>query len=389
MTAFVRLLLVGLAALSLSGAAEAARVPGRVTSIRIRSATGVTARVTRPATVRQIVKWFNTLPRFVARPCPYPVHQPPDVTFDFRHAGGVVLHAVDHLPGACSGEITYGNDGQVGYAPLADGNFVARVSKLIGVDIDRSATTAGNKRLAKRDAAHLLELVVRPPGSRRVAKPPNALLAHAASIPGTPTLVDLHRIWKVRMSGDAVVAFERAHRPHGSRIGETGSGDQSQQIAFSFPALGRRVSSRELVLNIVPLASGWTGIRIDAQDVWVVARSRGEVVPGGVTMIDIRKGSLLVHRVSAPWKVARIIRWFDALPLSPPGVYHCPAMTARLRERILFRGGPEMQVLARASAMPFGAASGPCNPIAFGVDGHSFPALDGGRFLIRVEKLLR
>src|ERR1700687_3635030 len=152
MVALVRLLAVGLAALALCGATEAARVPPGVNSIGVRSATGVTTSVTRPVAVRQIVKWFNALPRFVARPCPYPVYKPPDVGFDFRAAGGgVVLHAVDHDPGTCSGSITYTTVGQVKYAALADDNFVARVSRLTSVDVDPSARTAGNERLAKRD----------------------------------------------------------------------------------------------------------------------------------------------------------------------------------------------------------------------------------------------
>src|SRR5579871_6477026 len=128
MTALHRLLAVGLVALTLSGAAAAARVPSDVGSIEIHSAAGVSATVSRPAYVRQIVKWFDGLPRFVARPCPYPTYQPPDLTFDFRIAGSVALHAVDHVPGTCAGEITY--DGGVA---LADDNFVARVEKLIGV----------------------------------------------------------------------------------------------------------------------------------------------------------------------------------------------------------------------------------------------------------------
>ena len=393
MGALPRLLALLAAALSLHAAGG--RVPAGVRSIAIRNASGVTATVARPASVRLIVEWFDALPRFVARPCPYLMGPtPPDVVFDFRAAGGdVLLHAVDHAPGTCPGEIAYGNDLDVKYAPLADDSFVARVSRLLGVRLGARLTTATNERLAKRDAAKLLRLARVPGGSRRVSRAPAPELGYASSSPGTPSLAHLHRIWRVREPASAVFAFERAHRPHGSKLTATGTADwgrnSSQQLTFSFPAIAHRVSTRELVVDIVPLTNGWTGIRIDAQDAWVVTRPVGEVVPAGVRMIDIRKGSRLVHRVTAPRKVATIIRRFDALPLSPMGNYPCKILIAGPPERILFRGGPEMQVLARASGFPFGALSGGCNPIAFSAGGHSFPPLLGGRFLIRVEKLLR
>ena len=411
MTALVRLLAVGLLALTLSAAAEAAHVSPGVKSIRIRSATGITTIVTPGGVIREIVQAFDALPRFVARPCPSPGYAAPDVSFDFRTADGrVVIHAVDHAPGTCGGSITY-TEGHVKHAALADDNFVARLAKLIG-DIDPIARTVANERLAERDAPRLLRLAVMPPGSRPVSMPLIKALADSGSPPVVASDVDLQRIRKVRMPVSAVFAFERAHAPRGARITriDTGGGYRAHPhsawhttagLTFSFPAFKHRVKARELSVSIVSLTPHWTGIRIDASDEWVVARAPNEVVPAGVRTITVRrvpppptamypdpKGKpRLAHRVTSRRQVATIIRWFDKLPVSQEscGPYIPPQGDY---ERIAFLDGSG-HVLARANAYPYGAVSGTCTPIEFSIGGKSFAPLLGGRFLIRVERLLR
>ena len=51
--------------------------------------------------------------------------------------------------------------------------------------------------------------------------------------------------------------------------------------------------------------------------------------------------------------------------------------------------GGSGQVVARAKDWLYGTLSTACAPISFSVGRHSFPPLVGGRFLIRVENLLR
>src|SRR5438270_4165695 len=136
MSALTRLLAVVLAALGMSGAASVARTPAGVASVHIHSDAGVTVTVTRPADVSQIVRWFDALPPFVALPCPMALGYPPDVSFVFRDsAGRVVRRAVDHAPGSCESEVTYGNTAR------ADHGFVANVSRLLGVSFDPNAQT--------------------------------------------------------------------------------------------------------------------------------------------------------------------------------------------------------------------------------------------------------
>ncbi len=392
-----RLLTVLVAAFTLQAVPAAAhpngaRVPPGTRLIAIHSATGVSVRVTKPAEIRQIVAWFDALPRFVPRPCPYPVRKPPTVTFVFEGKNDSFLgRAVDHLPGACSSMIEFTNDGQVKYAPLADDGFVARVARLLGVDLGSRPTTAENRRAARRAAAKLLRLVTVPAGARSVAKPPVKALGSAASTPGTSELVDRHRIWKVHESVDKVFAFEHGHRPAGSRLTGTGTSDYgpnpSEDLVFSFPPLAGRLASRELDVNMVPLPNGWTGIRADAQVVWVVVRPPRQVLPAGRIDSIVVVAPRLTRTVTDPARVAKIVRWFDALPIvQPGGLYACPAI-AGPSVRFAFAGA-DGTVLARADVMYLGGLSTPCNPIRWSVGGHRKTALVGGRFLRRVESLL-
>ena len=385
MTALVRLLAVLIASLGLSGAAATSRVAGGVSSIRITSATGVAVTVTRRSAVRQIVTWFDALPHFVARPCPYLVHQPPDVTFKFRGAGGgVTLHAVDHVPGTCSGSIAYGNDGQVKYAPLADDNFVARVSKLIGVNFDGSQTEQ-NKRAATRDVARILRLAIVPPGSHRVAAPPH----QASPFVGVTNFADRNRAWAVPMSVGSVDAFEKAHLPKGSRLFSWGTssdhGITSMQVTFSFPARPG-ISTRELALDISPMKSGGTRIDVDAEDVWVVARPVSDSVPRGVRRLVVDG-----HHVTNEREVRKIVRWFDALPTVQQGAFSCPMETYGPTVVLAFRSASG--ALLAIARMPTHSASGylyssRCEPILFRIGGGKLAGLVGGRFFFRVERLL-
>lgn len=393
MTALARLFAVILAALGIGGAAASSRVPTGVTSIGIRSTAGVASTVTRPAAVRQIVKWFDALPHFVARPCPLQLSYPPTVRFTFRGAGGSVsLRATDRAPGTCGSTVTYGNAGQVEYAPLADDGFVARVSRLIGVDFAATTGTGENERAAQRDAATILRRAVVPTGSRRLATPPNRDLGSASSQPGTTALADVHAIWKVRESFGAVSAFESAHVPHGAKPAGNGfaSGPtRSVQLMFSFPALHGRVSSRQLIVDVTPLGRGWTGIRVDAQDVWIVAREPGEKLPAGVRAVEVRSADkALVRRFTNAAEVARIVRWFDALPVVQPAVYHCPAIVFSPSVTLVFLGR-DGAVLATVAG-PYGnGLSGPCNPLDVRIRDVAQKPLVGGRFFRRVERLAR
>ena len=106
--------------------------------------------------------------------------------------------------------------------------------------------------------------------------------------------------------------------------------------------------------------------------------------------IDIRDGHV-ARRVSDPAKVARIVRWFDALDVVQPGSAYvrCAAILVS-RATFVFRLGHGRQ--ARERGRPVKPADG-CDAITFSIRGHlQTPLIDGvfGRraFVNRVQRLL-
>lgn len=190
---------------------------------------------------------------------------------------------------------------------------------------------------------------------------------------------------------DSVVAFVKANAPRGSRGDGSGTSGgpgvpQNETLTFSFPTTAGGVSLRWLSLTMVELPGGATGVRADAQEIWVVPRPASEVVPAGVDEVDVG-----AHRVTDPSQVETIVRWFDALPIvQPESTFSCPALVAGPTIAVDFRG-PD-GVLASASygadTMNHSLVSEPCTPIRFSIGTHQENELVGGSFFLRVEQLL-
>jgi len=263
-----------------------------------------------------------------------------------------------------------------------------------------ASTTASNKLAAQRDAKKLLRLGVLPTGATRVTAEPagdGGLLREPASEPGLSDVVDRHAVWRVAAPLDSVVAFVEAHRPSGSRqLGAGSAGGpgapRNREIGFSFPAVSGQIGARWLTFRVVALPHGSTGVRVDAQDVWIVTRSPSERVPAGVHEIDIRsaypgRAPVVSLSLTDRAKVRQIVRWIDALGIIQPGLaYACPALSG---PTVTFDFRADTGVLlAQASVLDFEGTSGPCNPIEFTMGGHHQTPLIDGDFLKRVQRLL-
>jgi hypothetical protein len=146
---------------------------------------------------------------------------------------------------------------------------------------------------------------------------------------------------------------------------------------------------QELLTVAILRVAGGTDLRVDAGVGWTYPRAPSEVVPAGVRDIDIRDGRL-ARRVRDQAKVARIVRWFDALDVAPPTVHiYCPLILAA-RVTFVFRsaGGARL-----ASAIVPSRPANACDSIAFSIHGHrQTPLVDvtlGRRaFVNRVQRLL-
>lgn len=255
-------------------------------------------------------------------------------------------------------------------------------------------TSAGNKRRAsERNAARLLRRVALPAGAHRLSREPSGdggLLKKSDSLPSGP-LVDRHRFWLMPEPFAQVSQFVHSRLPHGAKLSGTGTGSGPQvpankSFTFSFPALPGRISSRALEVVLVALPHHWTGVRADAQDVWLVPRPASEKVPAAVRVIDVqsRKGHI---RVTSAAKVRRLVRLFDSLPIvQPGGIYGCPPDTIRRPPLTLRFLSVQGALLARAS-VPGSFSSGSCAPIKFWIEGRREKPLSG-QIYGRIERVL-
>ena len=232
------------------------------------------------------------------------------------------------------------------------------------------AVAARRERAAEREARTILREFVPPPRAHRVDVRPGqyggAHVLHQAGPTQVVEVADVHGFWSVRRSLAEVAAFLRAHplRGFGGSGAEYGSNvPHYLRWGRSSPA-GSPAPSRFLTITAVALPRR-TIVRVDVQVVWVYPRSPSERVPPATSEIVVHmpKG---VRTVTDRAKVGRVLRWFDALPISPPGVHvFCLArLTAHMTLSFRSAGGAW---LARAR-VPVTSAS-VCDPIGFRIGG--------------------
>lgn len=248
--------------------------------------------------------------------------------------------------------------------------------------------TTSNRLAAARDAERLLSNVVLPPDAQRLTDPPPGVHRTPFQVPTGAQRVDRYRFWRVSEPLGAVMRFARTHRPRGAQ--RSGSGYESGgTVFFAYPAQAGRTSGRWLAVTMVELPDGSTGVKADAQEIWIVPRPATEAVPAGIREIEIRSPHRLL-RVTDRAKVTRIIRWFDRLPTVQPGIFNCPMLIEGPKIRLVFRGA--RGILARASFAADSAGhslvSTRCTPISLSVRGQRETPLVGGRFLLRVQHLV-
>jgi hypothetical protein len=254
---------------------------------------------------------------------------------------------------------------------------------------------AERKRAAMRAAERMLHEFVPPPGARAIQVRPghyrNAHVLHQSPGEMPSEVVAMHRFWRVRMPLKAVIRFLRAHRLHGFRpTGAMWYTGKPHYLAMGsvWPATENRLPSRFFTVTPVGLP-GHTVLRVDAQVVWIYPRPRSEKVPSGVGKIVLRSPNKVFARVTNPAKVARIIRWFNALPISPPGVHIACLLTLHSEITLEFRA--QRGALLAQAGVPRTSA-GVCQPIGFLIGRHpQRPLIDNpthASFIERLQRLL-
>lgn len=249
---------------------------------------------------------------------------------------------------------------------------------------------ARREHAATREARKLLREFVLPPGAHSAREPRSygGVLRRPGPVP-VGEVVAAHRFWSVRKPLATVAAFVRTHRPHGfGGSGATPGPSVPHYLTWSFtwPPDSHRPTR---YLNVTAVAlPGRTVIRVDAQVLWIYPRSPSERVPAATREIVVRapKDSA---KVTDPAKVAQVVDWFDALPVSPPGiVLSCPLeVAARITLSFRDAGGAWL-----AQATVPSTPAWVCNTIGFRIGGQTQkPLVDSDireSFVRRLQGLL-
>jgi hypothetical protein len=247
---------------------------------------------------------------------------------------------------------------------------------------------AGPQQRAEADAAAILASFAVPSGATKVATAPSAgqgALKTAIQIPGTPDLVDKAGWWLAPGKPQQVLAWETRHVPH--RFSSEGTAtvtgppghEEVQSDMFSLPEITGVLDSRELVVEVVQDGDK-TAIRVDAQVTWQPAVPPGEKVPAAAKAVTISMNLGMNARgkkpptpvtITDPAKVSKLRTLINSQPLSPPGLFDCPAefgddLTLTFRAR---PGGP---ALAVATDLLSG-----CGELDLTIGGKPEPALSG------------
>ncbi|MBV8940374.1 MAG: hypothetical protein JO240_01430, partial [Solirubrobacterales bacterium] len=154
-------------------------------------------------------------------------------------------------------------------------------------------TADSNRAAAVADAHHLLALLVLPAGAIRSSTAPSPAMAHPGDGPPvTPDVVDLHAWWRVKGTLSSVVAFIGGHAPRGSSATGNGSSElhgalQMRFLELSWPPRSGVLGQRWLVVEVAPLSRGYTGVRADAQDIWVQPKAASERVPAQARVLTV------------------------------------------------------------------------------------------------------
>lgn len=261
-------------------------------------------------------------------------------------------------------------------------------------------TTASNRRLAIRDAAHLLKGVV-PPSGAVVKSSGSAAGRHAQTLNATTAGAVAYRSWVVPEGPRSVLAFVQSHLPPGSRLISTGSGGPRLMLSVirSWPSRTGILDLRWLYVSAGSRAHGGTLLYAKSESEWVVVRPASEHIPAGVGEIDITDGwsgkqPFLSRQVTKRESIDKLVTLFNSLEIVQPIAINCPAETATPIVQLEFLAGKARRPVARASASASADFSWPANvpgwacfPVGFHAGGRRWPPL-AGNVISPIQRLL-
>jgi hypothetical protein len=182
-----------------------------------------------------------------------------------------------------------------------------------------------------------------------------------------------------------VLAWFRANLPLGSHLGIQGSGNNLKTgteyrfIELAWPPIPERLDNRAVLIGVSAREGGDTALRVDSQAVWISPHPASERIPAAARWLEAQWYRPGKRQRSVTYTNPRFVKeissLIDGLPITQPGVVHCPSEpvdppTVTLR----FRSGRGGRPLAEAvQALPAGGA---CNGMTLTVRGKGQPSLE-------------
>ena len=152
------------------------------------------------------------------------------------------------------------------------------------------SSASQNRRAAEAEISALLGAVKVPPGAVRLNSAPIAFLGAAPQTEGSPGFITLTGWWTVDTSYATAVAWVRGHPTGGLSIAVAAPpADRGSRRTRASDSARRTPTAYTGATLLIELADmdGRTGIRVDAQAIWLPAKSPLEVVTKGtpVTLV--------------------------------------------------------------------------------------------------------
>ena len=199
-----------------------------------------------------------------------------------------------------------------------------------------ATTTGSNHARAAAELATLLGGVRVPPGSVQVRSAPVAYLAQPPLTEASTNLLMLTSWWRIEMSFSDALTWLQTHPPgalqsdSGGQAGGPGVPD-NRVLGFSAPST-TAYDGAEVELELVAISASETGLRADAEVIWLPPKPPDEFVPAGtaVTLVAINHygtsaaTTLRTRRLDSA-DAARVISDLNALVPDDGSTRHCAA----------------------------------------------------------------
>ena len=159
-----------------------------------------------------------------------------------------------------------------------------------GVGSGTFATSSDNRRAAEAELSSLLAAAQLPPGAERLVSAPEPFLASAPQTEASPDFITLAAWWQVDLPYAQVETWVTEHTPSGLQgdVGGSSGGPgvaSNTYLGFRAPDTAAYTGAR-LLIELATMGAR-TGVRVDADAIWLPGKSPLEVVTTGtpVTLI--------------------------------------------------------------------------------------------------------